>query len=114
MQNIFWTVHRFPNIFFRCLQITALRVAFVKKRRGQASHRQMTEVEDQYREEERKLVEENVNLRQRLDSVQAKLTTLQLDRGPSTPVTQLQEQVNQWKAVWRRFAYKSFRLHSIE
>ena len=70
-------------------------VSLSAKREEDRHRTQMTEVEDQFREEERKLVEQNANLRQRLDSVRAKLTTLQLDRDPSTLVTQLQEQVNQ-------------------
>lgn len=46
-----------------------------------------------FRENERKLIEENENIKTRLASLQVKLHTLQTDQNPSTPVTKLQDQV---------------------
>ena len=66
----------------------------LSSKREEVRHRtQMGELEDQFREHERKLVEQSVDLRQRLDGLQSKLVTLQFDRDPATPVSKLQEQV---------------------
>ena len=84
------------NIAFKIfggLQIPVLAVSLSSKREEVRHRTQMGELEDQFREHERKLVEQSVDLRQRLDGLQSKLVTLQFDRDPATPVSKLQEQV---------------------
>ena len=50
------------------------------------------ELERQFRESMRKFLVENADLKQRVDTLQAKLFTLQTDRNPTTLVSKLQEQ----------------------
>ena len=59
------------------------------RQQQQSHHAQMLN----FRENERKLIEENENIKTRLASLQVKLHTLQTDQNPSTPVTKLQDQV---------------------
>lgn len=68
-------------------------VSLSSKREALRHRSQMVELEHQFGEDTRKLVEQNVDLQQRLNGLQSKLTTLQFDRDPNTSVSKLQEQV---------------------
>ena len=63
------------------------------KREEFRERKQTRELVEQFRKNERKLLQQNEDIQQRLRSLQFKLTTLQTDQDPSTPVTKLQDQV---------------------
>ena len=63
------------------------------KREEFRERKQTRDIVEQFRENERKLLQQNEDIQQRLRSLQFKLTTLQTDQDPSTPVTKLQDQV---------------------
>ena len=83
------TVLSASSVMYRVLYSATL-----SSKKNELSHRTyIGELERQFRESESKFLVENVELQQRLDSLQSKLFTLQTDRDPNTPVSKLQEQV---------------------